>query len=206
MLTKVLDWIYPPKCGLCARFGPQPICPLCFADFVEQDSQVHESHGPVSEFAALFKYETRAAQAVRRLKYSRITSLIDPLSSLIVQGYKELGLTEFELIVPIPIHWRRRAWRGFNQAEALASKLPKNLLQPNALHRVRATTPQARLNREQRTKNLIGAFQASPQVAGKSVLLIDDVRTSGHTAEQCAGALLGKGATRVGLLTLTSEN
>lgn len=132
--------------------------------------------------------------------------MIDPLSTLMLKGYEELELTEFELIVPIPIHWRRRAWRGFNQAEALASKLPKDLLQPNALHRVRATPPQARLNREQRTKNLIGAFQASPQVAGKSVLLIDDVRTSGHTAEQCALAMLEQGATKVGLLTLTSEN
>lgn len=206
MVSKALDWIYPPKCGLCARFGKDSICPLCYSEFIEQDQKIQFAEGQVSEIAGLFKYETRAAQAVRRLKYSRITTLSDPLADLMKEGYDALGFDIFDVVVPIPIHWKRRAWRGFNQAEILSSKLPKEKVKPELLKRVRSTQPQARLSREQRSTNLIGAFQASPLVREKSVLLIDDVRTSGHTAEQCAIALLSQGATKVGLLTLTSEN
>lgn len=205
MLGKALDWIYPPKCGLCTRFGNRAICDFCLAEFRTQDLQMKGLSGPVSEAAALYRYESRAAQAVRRLKYSRITTLIDPLAELIRVGYEQLELDDYETIVPIPIHWRRQVWRGFNQAESLSSRLPKHRVQTGLLRRIKATKPQVRLSREERQTNLIGAFEASPDVRGRSILLIDDVRTSGHTSEQCALALLGKGAERVGLLTLTGE-
>lgn len=161
--------------------------------------------GPVIEAAALYKYESRAAQAVRRLKYTRITPLIDPLAELLLDGYERFELHDYDVIVPIPIHWKRRVWRGFNQAEALASKLPQDRVKPALLQRIRATKPQVKLSREERMTNLVGAFAASPEVRDLSILLIDDVRTSGHTSEQCALALLEKGAERVGLLTLTGS-
>ncbi|MBC8064693.1 MAG: ComF family protein, partial [Chlorobia bacterium] len=94
---------------------------------------------------------------------------------------------------------------GFNQAEALALKLPREKLALQLLTRVRATRPQVGLRGEERSRNLVGAFQASSGVAGKTILLIDDVTTSGHTGDQCAIALLKAGATKVGLLTLTGE-
>lgn len=205
MLSKALDWIYPPKCGLCGRFGPAAICAICLAEFQPQDRQMKGLDGPVMEAAALYRYESRAAQAVRRLKYTRITPLIDPLAELIRDGYERFDLHDYDAIVPIPIHWRRRVWRGFNQAEALASQLPQDRVRLELLVRVKATKPQVKLTREERMTNLIGAFEASPEVRDQSILLIDDVRTSGHTSEQCALALLEKGAERVGLLTLTGE-
>lgn len=143
---------------------------------------------------------------MRRLKYSRITSLIYPLASMMREGYDRQGLDDYDLILPIPIHWRRKAWRGFNQAEALASALPKDKLRVDLLTRIKHTTPQVQLNREQRAQNLVGAFRADPAVAGKAILLIDDVCTSGHTAEQCALALLEQKAYQVGLLSLTGES
>ena len=161
--------------------------------------------GPVAEGAALYRYESRAAQAVRRLKYSRVTTLIDTLAELIRIGYERMDLDEYDAIVPIPIHWRRRVWRGFNQADELASKLPKHKVRPELLWRIRATKPQVRLSLQERQTNLIGAFAASKDVDRKSVLLVDDVRTSGHTSEQCALTLMDKGAVKVGLLTLTGE-
>jgi competence protein ComFC len=159
----------------------------------------------VSIAATIYSYEDRAAQAIRRLKYSRVTSLAEPLAALLKDGFERFGLEEFDLIVPIPIHWRRRAFRGFNQAEVLASKLPQAKLDVESLKRIRFTRPQVGLDRESRLKNLVGAFRATPAVDGKSVLLIDDVITSGHTAEQCAIALRDAGASKVGLLAFTGE-
>jgi ComF family protein len=205
VLAQVLDWIYPPRCGLCARFDSGTLCGFCIAEFQPLASCLRSSDGPIEEAASLYQHEGRAAQAVRRLKYSRVTSLVDPLADLMRQGYEEMGLELYDLIVPIPIHWRRRAMRGFNQAEMLSSKLPRKKVIPRCLARIRQTRPQVGLNREERVKNLEGAFRASPDVKGRSVLLIDDVTTSGHTAEQCALALHAQGAASVGLFTFTAE-
>ena len=200
-----MDWIYPAKCGLCGVLNPEPICQSCLEEFKPSDGALRNLSGPVASAATIYAYEDRAGQAVRRLKYSRVTSLAEPLALLLRQGYDRFNLDEFELIVPIPIHWRRRAFRGFNQAEALASKLPLEKLDIVSLKRIRFTRPQVGLDRDRRLKNLVGAFRASDAVKGKSVLLIDDVITSGHTAEQCAIALRNAGASKVGLLALTGE-
>ena len=205
MAARLLDWIYPAKCGLCGVLNPEPICQSCLEEFKPSDGALRNLSGPVATAATIYAYEDRAGQAVRRLKYSRVTSLAEPLALLLRQGYDRFNLDEFELIVPIPIHWRRRAFRGFNQAEALASKLPLEKLDIVSLKRIRFTRPQVGLDRDRRLKNLVGAFRASDAVKGKSVLLIDDVITSGHTAEQCAIALRNAGASKVGLLALTGE-
>jgi competence protein ComFC len=200
-----LEWVYPSKCGLCGLLNREAICEDCRQGFRNQDSSPRELPGPVSLAFAIYAYEDRASQAVRRLKYSRTTSLAGPLADMVRTAYDQQGMDRYDLIVPIPIHWRRRAFRGFNQAEELASQLPIEKLDCKSLRRIRFTRPQVGLDLESRKKNLVGAFRASPSVAGKSVLLIDDVTTSGHTAEQCALALLEKGATQVGLLALTGE-
>lgn len=203
--SMVMDLVYPSKCALCARFGPAAICSICLQEFQPLHTESRTSSEKLSQCFSLYRHEGRAAQAVRRLKYSRATSLIDPLAELMRQGYEQIGLDEFDFVVPIPIHWRRRAMRDFNQAEALASKLPKEKVRQDVLTRVKYTKPQVGLSREARIRNLSGAFAANPQVQGRSVLLIDDVMTTGHTAEECAQALQAQGAGYVGLLTLTRE-
>ncbi|MBX9977479.1 MAG: hypothetical protein K2X98_04470 [Alphaproteobacteria bacterium] len=108
-------------------------------------------------------------------------------------------------VIPVPIHWIRRAQRGFNQAELLAERVPKDLLDTRALRRVRPTRPQVGLGTQERLVNLAGAFAADPRVRGARILLLDDVVTSGGTALACAHALKRAGATEVGLLTFCGE-
>jgi ComF family protein len=158
-----------------------------------------ERTGDLAYKAAIYDYSGRAGQAVRRLKYARSTSLSDWMASQIA---RTAALVPFDVAVAVPIHWTRRNERGFNQSELLASALPSS---PDLLKRIRKTRPQVGLNREQRTKNLRGAFSASPEVSGKSVLLIDDVVTSGQTARECAKELLSKGACEVGVLAFCGE-
>ena len=201
----MLDWVYPPRCGLCGQFGPSAICGECAKDFKPIGAVSQPESAPVSRVVALFQYESRAAQAVRRLKYGRVTSLVEPLASMVRSGYEQLEEGAYDFIAPVPIHWRRRAMRGFNQSELISSKLPAEKLRPGLVSRIRMTRPQVGLTREERVRNLIGAFQATPDARGASVLLVDDVTTSGHTAEQCAIALLAVGAKDVGLLALTGE-
>jgi len=205
MLAKALDWMFPSKCALCGIVGCPSICDACRDGFRRLDRSINLATTPLDYRVAIFHHELRAAQAVRRLKYSRVTSLASPLADFVKGAYDELGLDEVDAVVPVPIHWTRRTLRGFNQSELLSRALPAEKVHPELLLRTRRTRPQVGLDRSKRQINLLGAFRASDQVAGRSILLVDDVTTSGFTAEHCAQALKDKGASRVGLLTLTGE-
>ena len=108
----------------------------------------------------------------------------------------------YDLLIPVPLHPRRLRERGFNQAHLLSAGLmrrgvfaPWTRLAPRALARIRETPPQTRLPRRQRRANLHGAFRAIPvMVRGRSVLLVDDVMTTGTTLDVCARALMRAGA------------
>lgn len=111
------------------------------------------------------------------------------------------GLIRADAVVPVPIHWSRRCERGFNQSEVLAARLES--VKPDLLVRRRRTRQQVGLSAEQRTHNLSGAFRAG-NVKDLSILLLDDVVTSGGTAKECARVLKEAGAYRVDLITYCS--
>ena len=112
----------------------------------------------------------------------------------------------FDVIVPMPLHWRKRLQRGFNQAELLGRQVSNRTGIPlvNALKRRKRTDPQAGLTRAQRRTNVAGAFEVRrpADVQGRHVLLIDDVLTTGATASACSAVLKRAGASRVTVLTL----
>jgi ComF family protein len=112
-----------------------------------------------------------------------------------------------DALIPVPLHWRRLWARRFNQSAALAGEISKASgvpTLPNALRRARATVQQVGLTKAQRAENVQGAFQvpaeAKGAIAGRRVILIDDVLTSGATADTCARALLRAGAGHVDVL------
>jgi ComF family protein len=151
--------------------------------------------------ASAYLYRGLCATAVQALKYQRRTSMSGWMAREVEVAADRFGL-EWDLVAPVPIHWSRRAHRGFNQAEILAERLGGR---DDVLSRTRKTRPQVGLPREERLTNLVGAFAASPEVRGQSVMLVDDVLTSGGTAKECAKALLEQGAKEVGILTFAGE-
>jgi ComF family protein len=159
----------------------------------------------LKQVTVLYEYEGRAAQAVKRLKYDRITSLGSAMSDLLVSNLQTLILGEDVMVIPVPIHWTRRFHRGFNQSEHLCRSLPGSVICRGALKRRRATRPQVGLSGAERSQNLKGAFVAGAEVQGRHVLLVDDVLTTGHTAKECARTLLSAGALSVSALFFTGE-
>jgi len=202
LISAALDWIFPPRCGLCGAAGPEAICSVCLGGFERKPVELLARRGELDYAAAVFDYSNRAEQAVKRLKYERITPLAKPMSQLLWEHGEALGLFDVDAIVPVPIHWQRRFERGFNQAELLCSELPSNLVKAGLMRRVKATRPQYALTAEQREENLRNAFAAD--TSGARLLLIDDVFTSGYTARECARALKAAGAAQVGLLAFAS--
>jgi ComF family protein len=144
-------------------------------------------------------------EAIHRLKYSNSQDLAIPLGEMMVSYWQDVHLPA-EVIVPVPLHARRLRERGYNQAALLARELGKGVGLPvleSALVRVRETSPQIDLNAKERKENVQGAFRCpDDQLAGKSVLLLDDVYTTGATLEACSLALKQRGARAVWALTL----
>jgi ComF family protein len=112
----------------------------------------------------------------------------------------------FDVAVPVPLHWRKKLDRGFNQAELLAREVAghRGIPVSRALRRRKAGAVQASLSLAERRRNVAGVFELTtkPEIAGKRILLIDDVMTTGATASACASVLKRAGAKSVALLTI----
>jgi len=195
----ILQLAFPSRCGLCGVLGDKPICAICEAGFVPGDTAVQtpDWRGALDGVARLFRYEGRSEQAVQRLKFSRATVLARPMSTKLFAFVEELGLDAADFIVPVPIHWSRRYHRGFNQSELLCESFPRESTKTKMLERIRATRPQVGLTPDERRQNLRNAFACRTNVAGKKILLVDDVITTGHTVGECAKTLKNAGALEV---------
>lgn len=149
-------------------------------------------------------YEGPLQKLIQLFKYGKVESLSDPLSRLILQSLP-FG-DNFDVVLAMPMHWRKQWERGFNQAELLALPVARRygLKLSSNLRRARYTKAQAGLNEQERQKNLRNSFlvRRPAELRGKRVLLIDDVLTTGATLRAAAAALKASGAARVTALTL----
>lgn len=149
-------------------------------------------------------YEGVLRELIHLFKYSRMKPLSKTLAALLASALPRDR--QFDLVVPMPLYWRRQWERGFNQAELLARATARRSGIPmrNAVRRTRATATQAGLSNARRRENVEGAFRVKKpgMVTGRRVLLIDDVMTTGATASACARALKRAGAKSVALLAL----
>ncbi|MGL4728475.1 MAG: ComF family protein, partial [Bosea sp. (in: a-proteobacteria)] len=156
---------------------------------------------------AVCRYSDTARNLVHRLKYGDRTELSIAMARQMVLAGREL-IADCEVIVPVPLHWTRVWRRRFNQSALLASEIARQSSLPLVLDgvvRQRRTATQVGLSRDQRRENLRAAFRPGPtapaQIEGRRVLLIDDVLTSGATANAVSRALLKGGASAVDMLT-----
>ncbi len=176
--------------------GPPPpaVCTACVADGPAYD---------YSRSAAVYGGVLR--EALHRLKFGGRRALARPLADLAVEQCGPSLPDGIAAIVPVPLAADRERERGFNQAALLAERVAQGLALPvraRWLARGRATRPQSDLPAAERSANVREAFRAAPAVAGRHVLLVDDVLTTGATLAECARALRAAGADRIGALTV----
>jgi ComF family protein len=183
-----------PKCRSCAQ--PAAIADLeaftcfnCVADPL-----------PVEWCDAWGEYKGSLERLLRALKFKRHDFLADALSSLLEGTLRERGDLAFDAIVAVPMPRARERRRGYNQAELLADTLSRRLgirCDRTLLTRNGERATQSTLPKRQRAANVRGAFTASAVVKGASILLVDDISTTGETLRACASALTEAGASRV---------
>jgi ComF family protein len=142
--------------------------------------------------------------AIHALKYQGVRDLAEPLADWLVATWRVHALTA-DLIVPVPLHPRREAQRGYNQAALLARELGRRTgvpVAPAELIRTAWTRPQVGLSRTERRANIAGAFRCAGKVTDMRIILVDDVSTTGATLESCASELKAAGAAHVQGLVL----
>ena len=236
LLDAFLSLFYPEVCQICreGEAGPKegyvcgscwsqpdgiefivpPFCNVCGLPYEGEITGGFECANCRDE--RLYFHSARAAvrlsglvqDVIHRYKYNH-AAWFEPflLDLLLRQAAPDIEREQYHFIVPIPLHWRRRQLRSFNQAEALGcglSRLTGIPLEKRLLRRVKSTDTQTRLTRAQRAANVQNAFawKAPFRLSGEKILLLDDVMTTGATANACAKVLMRNGAGRVDVWTV----
>lgn len=196
-LVQVAEFCLESACPLCSRSSPTPVCSTCQQRLQQSALTSPEQFWqPPLPLFAWGRYDNSLKRAIAALKYENQPRLAEPLGHWLAQSWlaSPLALTRRNLwVVPIPMHSEKQAQRGFNQAELLARAFCHSTglpLQPQALHRRRATVAQFGLSATARHENLSGAFELGTALpVGATVLLLDDIYTTGATTRAAAQTL-----------------
>jgi len=201
-----MDFLAPPSCVFCgepSEGSERSICAGCFADLPWDETHVSPTPGNFEASVAMLHYSFPIDVAIKALKFRR-KLFYAPAFSEILCAAKPLLPSDIDAVLPVPLHWRRKAMRGFNQATEFARPIAKSLAVPlvRNVRRKRATPFQSGLDAAERARNLRNAFEITRPDPRKHVLIIDDVVTTGATAKALAKRLLSSGVTKVSLLAV----
>jgi len=212
-----VDWLYPPRCGGCQQAGIRwcadcearaikinsgMICPVCGTPQtgLTNCTQCLTNPPPFREVRSWAIYQGPVREAIHRLKYRSDLGLSDTFAQKLAGLLVSTDWT-IDIVTVVPLGRDRLKERGFNQADLLARSLALavNLpYRPSAVTRVRDTQSQVGLTAVERRQNVMDAFTADPQiVAGKNLLIVDDVITTGATLSECSRAVIEKNAYNV---------
>lgn len=205
-LRGITDLVYPPVCLVCGTVE-ELYCSTCRAAVLPAVPPPPE--GTVAA-RCVGLHQGPLREAVVLLKYERKTALARQLGEMLAEVLRPLvPAWAPRVLVPVPVHWKRELWRGFNQSALLAEHAARQVGIPvaEALRRTRPTRTQVGLTAAQRAANLRGAFRVTRRgaVYGGTVVLVDDVYTTGSTLAECASVLLAAGAAHVYAVTVTWE-
>jgi ComF family protein len=231
-LSTLFRFLLPPQCPCCEKFleeGQQgfcsrclseihwiepPFCSICGIPFISEETENHPCGDCITQrkyftiARAWGAYKGSLQEAIHRWKYEGRTHLTFFFAQWMAEGLNHYWKADsLDFLIPVPLHTHRLRKRGFNQALLLVKELSRRTGIPyrkSILQKKKPTLPQVNLSGAEREKGLKGAFHVIGEEAlkGKSVLLIDDVYTTGATVNECSKVLLRGGAERVDVFTL----
>jgi len=220
----IVDILFPVECLGCGLEG-EWICTACLDNLTAQKNQICIGCGQASAggcvcesckkdwlldgILLIFDYDNKVLQkAIKGLKYKHAHDIARCLSKVLFNFFSKQKISNKDiLIIPVPLHKKRLRERGFNQAELLCQefvKMGSPMARSGTLVRNKYTKPQAKLKEKARKKNIVDAFTCSDPKAirDKTVILVDDVITTGSTLNECARVLKNAGAREVWGLAL----
>ncbi len=220
---QIADWLTPQRCDVCQQVHSETlVCNDCYPSLPFQAGccdRCGQSYAATETYCgrciesppyfdrcfSAFRYESPISDQIQHLKYGDCPSLARKLAQLMVRELVANNITKPQLLVPVPMHHQRLHTRGFNQAALLCRHLANELKiehQLGLVRKTRSTAPQVDLTLMQRKSNLRGAFTVTRPTVNSDIAIIDDVLTTGSTANEIAKLLKRNGANDVQVWTL----
>jgi ComF family protein len=222
-----LDTAFPPKCVICGQKTSvaHSACPNCWGkiDFItapmckkcgiplayegDYHRRCPEAKHYYSSSVSAIKYNEQAANLIQKFKFADRVDLAKVMATWMVQAGNHL-LAKADILTPAPMHVAKLKDRGYNQAALLTKQVAKISTKPyilDLLEKTKATPAQSSLSQKERRKNLKGVFRLNPKyrniLKGKTIVIIDDISTTGSTAHECSKILAREGAKNIFVLT-----
>lgn len=207
LTQSLIELVYPTRCIGCGRLQGSLFCSYCVADIYPPDLSIPIEG--LDDYVSVGAHRTQLRDAIHALKYENLPQISDDLGFLLADAVLQNNW-QYDTLIPVPLHQDRLQKRGYNQANELAQVAAIHLEcdnLPDALHRLTATAPQVGKNLQERQQNVNEAFAVSPAYAsylmGKTVILVDDVCTTGATLVACATSLRRVGVKTVYAATIS---
>lgn len=213
MLNCFLNLIYPNVCGVCGQISKDSLCRKCENQIKPYEINLIKKYKKKSmnESMHIFKYDGVIRQKIIQYKFLNKPYLYKTFSKIILKNKKVCGfLKKYDIIIPVPIHEKRKKDRGYNQTELIAKYISKQLniyIEKNALLKQKNTISQSELRKKERENNVKNAFiiKDSKRIENKKILLFDDIYTTGNTVKECCKVLKKAGAKQIGVLTIAKD-
>ncbi len=210
-LIFLLQILYPKQCLICGRLGQDTICSKCYNTLKIEAKVEQDKNKTFNKHLYIFKYEGKIRNLIIDYKFNDKPYLNELFVKIILKNEKICRkIKKYDIIIPVPIHKKRKNERGYNQSELIARKLAKNLnveLVTDSLIKQKNTLPQSTLSKKQREENVktVYKIQNKQKIENKKIILLDDIYTTGATAEECSKILKQNGAKEILVLTIAKD-
>ena len=215
IINDILNLVYPPVCGFCGNIYENYICKKCIVKIkqyeIENKKNYNNKKMYFDEFYSIFKYEGIIRDTLIKYKFQNKAYLYKTFSKIILNNKKICGiLKKYDIIIPVPIHKKRKHQRGYNQTELIAREIANNTnlqLENKVLFKQKNVISQSELSKIDRKENIKNAFmiQNIEKIKNKKVIIFDDIYTTGSTVNECARVLKKAGTSFIGVLTFSKD-
>ena len=210
MINMLLNFLFPPVCGICGKLHEEWICEKCLESLKINIIYQKVYNKYYDEIIYLFKYKD-IRNLILKYKFNNQAFLSNTFSKIILKN-KNLcrNLKFYDIIIPVPMHKIKKQKRGYNQTELITKKIAKTLeLQEDSkvLLKIKNTRTQSKLNEKQRYENIKNVFyiKDNEKIKNKNIILFDDIITTGATINECAKILKENGASKIIVLALAKD-
>ena len=211
--SKILDYFYPPMCGICGKLDSNFLCKKCekILESHEEQNIVKVENMNFEELIYIFKYEGIIRENLLKYKFEEKSYLYKTFVNFLLKNDKIFeNMKNYDTIIPVPISKKRDRQRGYNQSFLIAKEISKytNLkLINNCLFKTKNVIEQSKLTKEEREQNIknVYSLKNGDKIESKKILLIDDIYTTGSTVNECCRILKKANPKKIGVMVLAKD-
>ena len=210
----VLDFLFPPVCGICLKRNGKSICDECrkIINYKSINKNKKYKKKYFYKHLYIFKYEGIIRQRLLEYKFKEKAYLYKTFAETIIHDKDNIEyIKKYDILIPVPIHKKRKKDRGYNQSELIAKEIVKFCkdikLELNILYKKENIVAQSTLDKKERMKNIKNVFEIRNEckIKNKKILLLDDIYTTGSTVNECSRILKNAGCKEIGIITIAKD-